>query len=230
MPLFPEVVALTAIIDQVAVVREPVEEGFGKFQAGMCCLGFQGPPCLSIAFRMVSSLRMQAVMASFFGLPIAKSRWWKPLVTGLWRLPTNIPMYKSARTRARSPQIARLPLRVPLSRLKGATPTKADDLPVQGTTTPRTIRSQWNLKSQRMGPGETLKQAIRLTLEVKMTPFFRGARNSWILSGPPGNPTGWNPPWAASHPPLIIPGAGSTGHLCPASPLQTRQENRAQRG
>ena len=50
-------------------------KGFSQFQAGMCCSGFQGSPCLSMAFRMVSSLRMQAVRASFFGLPIARSRW-----------------------------------------------------------------------------------------------------------------------------------------------------------
>ena len=46
-------------------------------------------------------------------------------MTGLWRLATNAPMYKAARTRARPPQTVRLPLRVPLSRLKGATPTRA---------------------------------------------------------------------------------------------------------
>ena len=46
-------------------------------------------------------------------------------MTGLWRLATNAPMYRTARTRARPPQTVRFPRRVPLSRLKGATPTKA---------------------------------------------------------------------------------------------------------
>ena len=46
-------------------------------------------------------------------------------MTGLHRLATNAPMYRTARTRARPPQTVRLPRRVPLSRLKGATPTRA---------------------------------------------------------------------------------------------------------
>ena len=37
-----------------------------------CC---QDVPCLSMEFRMVSNLRMQAVNASFFGLPADKRRW-----------------------------------------------------------------------------------------------------------------------------------------------------------
>lgn len=35
----------------------------------------QDVPCLSMEFSIVSSLRMQAVNASFFGLPEDKSRW-----------------------------------------------------------------------------------------------------------------------------------------------------------
>ena len=34
----------------------------------------QGEPCLSMELRMTSSLRMQAVRASFFGLPAVSSR------------------------------------------------------------------------------------------------------------------------------------------------------------
>ena len=44
---------------------------------------------------------------------------------GLKWLATNAPMYRAARTRARPPQTVRLPRSVPLSRLKGATPTRA---------------------------------------------------------------------------------------------------------
>ena len=36
---------------------------------------FQDVPCLSMEFRMVSNLRIQAVRASFFGLP-ADNRCW----------------------------------------------------------------------------------------------------------------------------------------------------------
>ena len=54
-------------------------------------------------------------------------------MTGFKRLATNPPMYRAARTRARPPHTARLSRSVPLSRLKGDTPTQAGDLPaVQG--------------------------------------------------------------------------------------------------
>ena len=46
-------------------------------------------------------------------------------MAGLKRLAVSAPMYRAARTRARPPQTVRLPRRVPLSRLKGATPTRA---------------------------------------------------------------------------------------------------------
>ena len=44
-----------------------------------CCdcqvnTGFQGACCLTMALRIVSSLRMQAVMATFFGLPASTRR------------------------------------------------------------------------------------------------------------------------------------------------------------
>ena len=47
------------------------------------------------------------------------------LMTGLQRVAVNAPMYREVRTLARPPQTVRLPLIVPLSRLKGATPTRA---------------------------------------------------------------------------------------------------------
>ena len=74
---------------------------------------------------MVSSLRMQAVRATFLVLPAAKRRVYKAWRTGLRRLPTRAAMYKAARTVARPPQIVRLPRMVPLSRLIGARPTNA---------------------------------------------------------------------------------------------------------
>ena len=36
---------------------------------------FQDVPCLSMELRIINSLRIQAVRASFFGLPSDKRRW-----------------------------------------------------------------------------------------------------------------------------------------------------------
>ena len=36
---------------------------------------FQDVPCLSMELRIINSLRIQAVSASFFGLPSDKRRW-----------------------------------------------------------------------------------------------------------------------------------------------------------
>ena len=66
---------------------------------------------------MTSSLRMQAVRATFFGLPAARSRWQKSRMTGLKRLATIAPMYRTARSRAHPPQICLLPRSVSLLRL-----------------------------------------------------------------------------------------------------------------
>ena len=78
--------------------------------------------CLRSALRMVSSLRMQAVRATFLVLPAARRRVYRACRTGLRRLPTRAAIYKAARTVARPPQIVRLPRSVPLSRLIGARP------------------------------------------------------------------------------------------------------------
>ena len=45
-----------------------------------------------MAFRMVSSLRMQATKATFFVLPAASSRWQKSRMTGLKRVAVRDPM------------------------------------------------------------------------------------------------------------------------------------------
>jgi hypothetical protein len=56
----------------------------------------QGVLCLSMALRMVSSLRMQAVMASLKGLPAALSRSNMARMTGLQRVATlALPRYRS---------------------------------------------------------------------------------------------------------------------------------------
>ncbi len=53
--------------------------------------GLQCWPLLTMLLRMVKSLRMEAFSASFLGLPVASSRWWKVRITGICRLATNAP-------------------------------------------------------------------------------------------------------------------------------------------
>ena len=48
-----------------------------------CFAAFHKAWSLSIALRIVSSLRMHATMATFLGLPVAIKRPWKTLITGL---------------------------------------------------------------------------------------------------------------------------------------------------
>ena len=62
---------------------------------------------------------------TFFGLPAANSFWWESRITGLWRLPTNAPIERKARTRERPSRTVRWPRRVQLSWLKGATSVRA---------------------------------------------------------------------------------------------------------
>jgi hypothetical protein len=69
---------------------------------------------------------MQATKATFFNLPLAISRVYKSRITGLHRIAESAGMYKAFLTVALPPQIACLPLCLPLSRFKGATPTRAD--------------------------------------------------------------------------------------------------------
>ena len=78
---------------------------------------------LSMALRMVNSLRMQATMATFLGLPAAIKRLWKTLIAGLCFIATTAAIYTTARTSARPPQMRRLPVRGPESLASGATPT-----------------------------------------------------------------------------------------------------------
>lgn len=88
-------------------------------------LGFQGVAVRRMALRMVKSLRMQATMTTFGGLPAAASRSLIALICGLYRRALWVAMYRAWRTAARPPQMERSPLRLPLSWLNGATPTSA---------------------------------------------------------------------------------------------------------
>src|SRR5262249_42689540 len=54
--------------------------------------GLQGVWALRMALRMVSSFRMQAVMASFGGLPADLRRWWKARMAGLQRMAATVTM------------------------------------------------------------------------------------------------------------------------------------------
>src|SRR5450756_1770648 len=76
-----------------------------------------------MAFKIVSSLRMQATRATLAGFPIRIRRSYISLITLLYRLAESEAMYRALRTLARPPQIERLPRFLPLSQLKGATPT-----------------------------------------------------------------------------------------------------------
>ena len=74
---------------------------------------------------MVKRWCTQAVSATFFGFPAAKKRAEQAVLTGWWRTATSAAMEQTARTRPRPPHTSRLPRRVPLSRLSGATSTSA---------------------------------------------------------------------------------------------------------
>lgn len=58
-------------------------------------------------------------------LPALRKRSENNLISWLKRMADRVPMYKAERMAARPPQIMRLPRNKPLSRFKGATPTRA---------------------------------------------------------------------------------------------------------
>jgi len=72
------------------------------------------------------SFLILATIATFGFLPALMSRSWNFLITGLNRTATNVAMYSTDLTFARPPHTALVPLNLPLSLLKGATPTKAE--------------------------------------------------------------------------------------------------------
>ena len=84
-----------------------------------------GDELLSMALSMTISFRMDAVIAIFGNLPARRSRSWNSRKTGFSRMATSVLIYRMALTSARPPQIMRLPLDRLLSRLNGATPTRA---------------------------------------------------------------------------------------------------------
>src|SRR3954470_6611683 len=87
---------------------------------------FQAVLVRSMALSTTTSLRMHAVSASLAGLPARRRRRWKLAITGLLpRAAATAAMYRQARKAARPAQIVRRPRILPLSRLNGATPTRA---------------------------------------------------------------------------------------------------------
>jgi hypothetical protein len=80
-----------------------------------------------MALRVATGSRTQAVSASLAGSPAARRRRWKPAIAGsLPRAAATAATWRHARSAARPPRMARLPRIVPpLSRLNGATPTRA---------------------------------------------------------------------------------------------------------
>jgi hypothetical protein len=88
-------------------------------------LSIKGVELLTIALSMTRSFRIHAVSAIFGDFPALRNRSWKLRIDGFRRSPTSVAMYKISRTSPRPPQIERFPLNRPLSRLNGATPTKA---------------------------------------------------------------------------------------------------------
>src|SRR5260370_39623842 len=60
--------------------------------------------CFSSALRIVSSLCIQAVRATFFVFPAASKRVYSARRTGLCRVPTRAAIYSAARTVLRPPQ------------------------------------------------------------------------------------------------------------------------------
>jgi hypothetical protein len=77
-----------------------------------------------MAFRIVSSLRLQAVRATFAALPTARRRSSNPLSTGLYRPATSVLTGEVARTGARPPHTVLVPRRVP----RGYTDQRGDAL------------------------------------------------------------------------------------------------------
>ena len=69
---------------------------------------------------------MQAVKATFLDFPALTKRRKNERIIGFHRTAATVPMYRIERICSLPPQIRRLPLNLPLSQLKGATPTRAE--------------------------------------------------------------------------------------------------------
>ena len=95
-------------------------------------------------FAVTAGFRMTAVTATLWGFPLSLSRRWSAFISGLNVRAAIAAMRGTSPGRPRPPLTWRPPLRVPLSRAKGATPTGAaawrlpiaPGPPVQATGTP----------------------------------------------------------------------------------------------
>src|SRR5262245_58768112 len=87
--------------------------------------GYHGIWGFTIAVRIVKSLRTQAVSATFAALPRARSCAYNPLRIGWYPTATSVLIDQVARTWVRPPQTVQVPRKVPRSRCKDATPTRA---------------------------------------------------------------------------------------------------------
>ena len=87
----------------------------------MCAalLRYHGVWCVTLAWRIVKSWRMQAVSATFAALPVARRRSYNPLRTGCYRTAPRVLMDTRARTWVRPPQPVREP-RGPAGPINGA--------------------------------------------------------------------------------------------------------------
>ena len=82
-------------------------------------------------------------------------------MTGLKRLATSAPMYRTARIPVRPPQTRLFPRTVPLSRLKGATPQQRGDLPSVQRAQLRQLGQQCE-RELFTNPGDTAQDVILL--------------------------------------------------------------------
>ena len=121
---------------------------------------------------------------------------------GLYLVATKAAMYRAARTCLRPPHTVRFPLRAPLSRLKGATPTSAaisprfnapssgrSDKRVMDRTgpTPGVLRSNWSLSlhmgEERMKSPISRSRSFRLSSNQRMCSWTLGRiRGAAVLS------------------------------------------------
>jgi hypothetical protein len=70
---------------------------------------------------MVSRVRLPATSAPAVGVPWVCTRWAQAAITGWKRLALSVALDRVRRTGARPPQVVRLPRRVPLAAVRGAT-------------------------------------------------------------------------------------------------------------
>ena len=72
--------------DAFRTICRSVDPFPGEWSVAFRVTSYQGERCLRMELRITSSFRIQAVRATFFGLPAASSRWY------MKRLAVNAPM------------------------------------------------------------------------------------------------------------------------------------------